>query len=118
MNIQAGTVNTLSLCASGIELYAGGPLGLTTGTQVLGAANYRYPHIELNGSMSGNNTVQFPANDGSTWIVNTNQVTYNGHTITFQANSHNWGTTSSAGGVYLMYYDGQSAKLWGVALTS
>ena len=117
IGFQAGTVNVFGLASSGLQFYSGSVV-LTTGTQVLTAVQYRYPELLVSGSMSGNNTIQFPTNDGSMWLVDTNQVVFNGHTITLKANGNNWSTTGSAGAVYLVYYSGNAGKLVGVTLAT
>ncbi len=90
-------------------------VAMSTGTvTVASTANY----LKLTGSLSGNNTLVLPSKDGAWWYLDATQITFNAHTITPQANSNNWGTVISAAGVWLVFYNSASGKLWGTAITS
>ena len=116
ITLQSGTSNVISFCQSGIELFPGA-VSVAAGPSVtLSFVQYKYPYLEVSGSMTGNCTIIFPTNDGSLWYVDTNQVTFNGHTISFEANGVTSGVTGTAGDIYSVYYSGNAGKLYVVDL--
>ena len=111
ITFQSATSNVLSLAQSGIELFPG-VVSVSTGTTVLSFVQYKYPYLQVSGTMSGNCVIQFPTNDGSLWFVDTNQVVFNGYTISFKANGVTSGVVSGAGDEYQIYYSGNAGKLF------
>jgi fibronectin-binding autotransporter adhesin len=116
VNIKCGGTTVAAFGNSGFQ-EAQTTQALTTGTTTLAAAVYQFGYIKFTGSLTGNVIVVLPANAGSQWLLDTTQITFNAHTITFQANSNSWGTVSSAGAVYSVVYNGNAGKLYGNTLT-
>lgn len=95
------------------------PISISTGTVVLTSSQYQYSHINLTGSLSGNVILVFPTVDGAEWIVDSQNITYNGFHITLQANGNNWSTNiASKAGIFYITYNGNSGVLFGTTLSS
>jgi hypothetical protein len=91
-------------------------LALTTGTINVPAAQSGAAFFACTGSLSGNVTLVFPSTSVNSWTVDFTGVTFNGHTISIQANSNTWGTTVSSSGVFALVYNG--TRIYGGALAA
>lgn len=100
--------------------YASAAPPLTSGiANTLTNAQYDCPQLNFTGTLSGSGTsIVFPATNGAFWICDFSAITFGGHSLTLSANSQTWGTTVSAGNVYLIYYSSSIGKLIGVQLTA
>jgi hypothetical protein len=92
-NPDSGGGNWLPLPFAGVQ-----GVNLTTGTVVLTSQQAARPIITLTGTLSGNVTLNFPANAGQQWVV-ANYCQMAGHTITLQtAAAGNLTTLTTIGG--------------------
>jgi hypothetical protein len=104
--------------AESAELSQPGTVSLagSSGNVALTAAQLSAGYLALTGAPSGNVVLQFTgAVQGQKWTVDTTALTFGGHTVTLQANAHNWGTVLSASGLWRVVYNG--TQLYGSSLT-
>ena len=118
LSLQLGGVDTLILGYGGLNRSASPNIPLTSGTHTLTYDEYKYCHLNLSGTLTGNVTVILPDNDGSEWLIDATQVVLSGHTITLQttASSTAWGTTVDASHLYNVVYNYTNDKLYGNTL--
>jgi hypothetical protein len=90
---------------------------ITAGGSITIAAGLGY--IALFGTLAASVTLLLNSGgvSGTEWIIDATAVILNGHTITAQSNSINWGTTIGITNLYKLTYGGTSGQLYGVAFT-
>ena len=97
VGFYSGSTNVFDLTETGPEMVPVS-VAITTGTTTLSRAQYHSGWVTLTGTLSGNVTVVWPSTmaAGTCVYVDSTAVVLSAHTITYQINSNNWGTTVAA----------------------
>jgi hypothetical protein len=79
---------------------------LTGGTLVLTASQAVVPYLELQGTLTSNLIVQFPALQvGQTWWVDTiHSFTFGGFSVSFEINGNTMTSTMTSGALWQLTY--------------